>query len=951
MYLCGRIWFALTVQEVKKMNKYVVVDIETTGNSPKNGDKIIQIGAVVVEQGQITDRFSSFVYYDQELSPFIEKLTGIKTTQLVEAPSFSEVAPVLMNYLDRAFFVAHNAMFDLSFIQSELEDCGYNQFTGPVIDTVELSRLLMPTEESYKLNQLALKLNIDHERPHQADSDAEVTAKLLIFLLNKLETLPILTLQRLKPIIKKLNIGLEEITTSIINNKLKSITNDGNNFDDFRQLTLVKRNDIIIEEGIDIPDFTGEIGDLEQRLSRVMEGFEVRVGQKEMMKTIDEAFRTNHHLLIEAGTGTGKSIAYLFPSIYYAKKHSQPLVISTHTVQLQQQLLERDIHFLKKSVPFSFHYAVLKGRNHYLCLRKFEQQLELLTNGNYDALFSKGQILVWLTETQHGDVEELNLPSGGSIFWKDIQSDASSCIGRHCPWFSRCFYHRARQNAYNAEIIITNHALLFTDLISENQLLPSYKQVVIDEAHQIEDIASDFFGIKADYFSIVHLLTRLGYSYSNELVKKVVLLVEELQIDDLVVEFEQLDVDIVELKFELDQFFSQLHRIVSKKSTQQDVGRISFRYRPNELDSEDWIKAKEVLNRLTMYFNNSFKSIKKIIHEIELHEHDLDFIQSGIVTNFKGIFTTLKEEKTKLNQLFLDYDEQYVYWLEIDAKGAKNSAYIFSKPVDVSELFADKFLSKKQSIIMTSATLTVKDSFDYFINRIGLKDFGPTTKTIPSPYDYHEQVKLMVPSSLPNIKEVPESEYIYELVIGILDIAKVTRGRMLVLFTSYDMLKKAFYQLKDFITEEEFVLIGQGINSGSRAKLTKNFQQFEQAILFGTSSFWEGVDIPGEDLSCIIIVRLPFSPPDNPSFEAKAEKVKENGGNAFMELALPQAIIRFKQGFGRLVRSSQDRGVVFVFDKRITDTRYGSLFVKSLPRVPLYKRPLQELLYELKSWL
>ncbi|MCD8501744.1 MAG: hypothetical protein LRY71_08785 [Bacillaceae bacterium] len=277
--------------------------------------------------------------------------------------------------------------------------------------------------------------------------------------------------------------------------------------------------------------------------------------------------------------------------------------------------------------------------------------------------------------------------------------------------------------------------------------------------------------------------------------------------------------------------------------------------------------------------------------------------------------------------------------------------YIYSKPIDISELFADKFLTKKQSIIMTSATLTVKNSFDYFINRVGLKDFGPITKTIASPYAYDEQVKLMVPSSIPNIKEVSENEYIYEIVISILDIAKITRGRMLVLFTSYDMLRKAFFQLKDFITDEEFALIAQGINSGSRAKLTKNFQQFDQAILFGTSSFWEGVDIPGEDLSCIIIVRLPFSPPDNPAFEAKAEKLKENGGNPFMELALPQAIIRFKQGFGRLIRSSQDRGVVFVFDKRMTDTRYGSLFVKSLPKVPLYKKPLQELLYELKSWL
>ncbi len=939
----------LIVQEVKAMNKYVVVDVETTGNSPKNGDKIIQIGLVVIEEGKIVDRFSSFVQYDDELSPFIENLTGIQKHQLLDAPSFCEIAPTLMNFFLEAIFVAHNVMFDLTFIQSELEECGYNHFSGPVIDTVELSRLLLPTEESYKLNQLAMKLKIDHERPHQADSDAEVTAELLIFLLNKLDTLPLLTLQRLKPIIHKLNPGLEEIIISIINKKLTCILIDDDK-DEFRQSALIKKQEKVVDEPHDIPDFAEEIENLEQRLSQVMKGYEVRLGQKEMMETINESLQTNHHLLIEAGTGTGKSLGYLFPSIYYAKKHDQPVVISTHTVQLQQQLLERDIQFLKRCVPFPVHYAVLKGRNHYLCLRKFEQQLETLTNDNYDTLFSKGQILIWLTETNTGDVEELNLPSGGSMFWKDVQSEASSCIGRHCPWFSRCFYHRARQDAHSADIIITNHALLFTDLVSENQLLPGYKQVVIDEAHQIEDIASDFFGIRTDYFSIVHLLNRLGNSYTNDLLKKVVLLSEELQAD-LADCFEQLDKDLAELKFELDQFFSQLHQIVYSRSSKQDLGRVSMRYRPDALDNQEWVKAKEVLHRLIMYFHHSFKSIKRIVHELELFEHDLDFMQNGVVTNFKGIFTTLKEEKGKLEQLFLEFDQQFVYWLEIDAKGAKNAAYIYSKPIDISELFADKFLTKKQSIIMTSATLTVKNSFAYFINRVGLKDFGPITKTIASPYAYDEQVKLMVPSSIPNIKEVSENEYIYEIVISILDIAKITRGRMLVLFTSYDMLRKAFFQLKDFITDEEFALIAQGINSGSRAKLTKNFQQFDQAILFGTSSFWEGVDIPGEDLSCIIIVRLPFSPPDNPAFEAKAEKLKENGGNPFMELALPQAIIRFKQGFGRLIRSSQDRGVVFVFDKRMTDTRYGSLFVKSLPKVPLYKKPLQELLYELKSWL
>lgn len=931
--------------------KFVVVDIETTGNTPKNGDKIIQIGAVVVEKGTVVDQFSSFVHYDKEIPPFIQNLTGITTEQLIDAPNFCSIAPKLMDYLDKAYFVAHNAVFDLTFLQSELEDCGYNAFAGPVIDTVELSRLLLPIEESYKLNQLANKLNITHERPHQADSDAEVTAQLLIHLLSKLEDLPLLTLQRLKPIVKHMNSTLEDIISSIINDKVKKVRIDYTDYDEFRQFALVKPKAKEVNDDQTTPNFSDDIDAIESRLSEIMDGFEIRDGQKEMMSLIDEALMTNQHLLIEAGTGTGKSLAYLFPSVYYAKKFNEPVVISTHTVQLQQQLLERDMILLQKTVPFQFRHSVLKGRNNYLCLRKFEQQSESLINDNYDILLSKGQILVWLTETRHGDVEELNLPSGGQVFWKEIQSEASTCIGRHCPWFSRCFYHRARQNAYGADVVITNHALLFTDLITENQLIPGYKQVVIDEAHHIEDIASDFFGIKTDYFSIAHFISRLGTIYTNEIVKKLHQIQQEmgLELDDF---FEKFDENLVEIKYELDDFYSQIHRIVlNNLETNHEGNKVSLRYSPLDLETNDWLKVKEVLHRAIMYFKDTFKVMKRIIEELELEEEQLDFLQSGVLTSFKGAYTTLIEEKDKLEQLFLHYDPNYVYWIEIDARGAKNATYIYCKPIEVSELFADKFLNKKQSIIMTSATLTVKNSFKYLVNRLGLSDFGPMTKTISSPYEYEDHVQLMVPTNIPNIKEVSDAEYIYEVVISILDIARVTKGRMLVLFTSYDMLRKAFYQLKDFITEDEFVLIGQGINSGSRAKLTKNFKQYEQAILFGTSSFWEGVDIPGEDLSCIIIVRLPFSPPDNPVFEARAEKVKELGGNPFMELSLPQAIIRFKQGFGRLIRSSKDRGVVFVFDKRITNTRYGPLFIKSLPSVPLKQKPLQELLYDLNNWL
>ncbi|MCT8138927.1 ATP-dependent DNA helicase DinG [Anaerobacillus sp. CMMVII] len=933
--------------------KFVVVDLETTGNNPKKGDRIIQIGLVVVQEGKITARFSSFINPELEIPVFIQQFTGINDAMVKDAPLFSSVAPSLLEYLDGAYFVAHNVPFDLSFLQYELELCGYNGFTGPIIDTVELARLLLPSEEGFKLNHLATKLNLNHDRPHQADSDAEVTAEILLILLSKLVNLPLLTLQRLKPIVSKLDCSLDEIIQNAITEKLTKVALNDHELEEFRQIVL--RKPVLFgkqSSPADITEFIEDLPEIETKLSRELEGFEIRHGQKEMMTLIDDALHSNQHLLVEAGTGTGKSIAYLLPGLYFAKQTETTLVISTHTVQLQQQLLERDMEILEKSVSFPFRAAVLKGRSHYLCLRKFEQKLDDHLDQNYDTLLSKGQILIWLTETLEGDVEQLNLPSGGKVFWSEVQSDAITCVGKHCPWFSRCFYHRARNNAHGADLIVTNHALLFTDMTQDHQLLPSYKQVIVDEAHHLEEVASDHFGMRTDYFAFHHLFSRLGTIETNDLLKSIVTIQEKLGLN-LDQYFHELDQLIVDLKYDLDECFRMIHATVVRNMTRSknEVGRLSLRYYPDQMTGNGWREIQEAVLRVQMQLKDTLKLMKRITDELSLEDNELNFTQTGILSAFKGLYANLSEEKGKLEELLLHYDPNYVYWIEVDAKGAKNATYIYSKPVEVSEIMADTFFNKKLSVVLTSATLTVKNSFNYIIQRLGLEDYGVTTHIIDSPFKYSDQVQLMVPTTIPNIKEVDENEYTYEVVISILDIAKVTKGRMLVLFTSYDMLRKAFYQLKDLIVNEEFVLIGQGISSGSRAKLTKNFKQFDQAILFGTSSFWEGVDIPGEDLSCLIIVRLPFSPPDNPVFEARSEKLKELGKSPFMELSLPQAIIRFKQGFGRLIRSSRDRGAVFVFDRRITETRYGKLFIQSLPTVPLQQKSLEQLLYELENWL
>lgn len=931
-------------------NRYVVIDVETTGNTPARGDRIIQIGAVVVENNTIVERFSSFINPEVPIPPFIEQLTGINDDMVADAPLFDEVAPTLLTMLEGAYFVAHNVLFDLNFIQEELENSGYRRFSGPLLDTVELSRILLLQADGYQLSQLADHLGIQHENPHQADSDAEVTAHLLIFLLDKLARLPLLTLQRMEPFLKKMQSSLEEIVTDTIAYKSSRIEEE--DMDYFRQLALKPFTPIEKGEGaheLDKKDPTSLLNDL----SRVMENYEVRESQQKMMDIVYESMSNHQHAMVEAGTGVGKSLGYLIPSILYGKSENRPIVVSTHTIQLQQQLLERDIPILKDILPFDFHATVLKGRNNYLCLRKFEQSLDDHHEDNYDTNLTKAQMLVWLTETDQGDVEELNLASGGKLFWHQVKSDSASCLNQRCPWFSRCFYHRKRRAALVSDVVITNHALLFTDVKSTSQLLPSYKEVIIDEAHHVEEVVSDHFGIQTDYFVFSRLLERIGQDDESGVMKKLYQFPETVEITGLEEALSQAVKELPELRMELDELFRFIRSFVleTKKSSMNDFGRVSYRYGVKDIKGAGWQAIMEMVQRVLFGLGDLGRTLKKVSKLCDDKEEHLNYVQKGVLADFNGLRNSLDDEKEKLRHLLKEINDEEVFWLEVEAKGAKNAVYLYSKPIVISEMLADEFFAKKNSVVLTSATLSVRNSFTYMMKRLGLEDFGPSTANLPSPFSYDKQVKFMVPTDVPLINEVNQDTFVSVIAQQLHQIAKVTKGRMLVLFTSNEMLRETYSVFKNLIGQEEFVLFGQGVDSGSRARLTKNFKKFEQSILFGTSSFWEGIDIPGDDLSCLVIIRLPFTPPDNPVTAARAEKLKEEGGNPFMELSLPQAIIRFKQGFGRLVRTQRDSGVVFVFDRRITETRYGKSFITSLPPVPVQKGVMHDLLTDLEGWL
>ncbi|MBM7569853.1 ATP-dependent DNA helicase DinG [Aquibacillus albus] len=932
------------------MRKFVIVDLETTGHSPTKGDRIIEVGIVVIQDGKITTDYSTFINPGVEIPPFITNLTGIKQTDLSDAPSFDSVATDIVNLFKDGYVVAHNVPFDLGFLNDQLQEVGYKPLTQPVIDTVELSRILLPIAPGYKLGQLAEYLELQHKNPHRAISDAKVTSKLFSYLLDKLNKLPYETLFQLKQLEPLLKSDLNDIFDDLLEEKsFQSLDRD--DIEIYRGIAIKKDKPATNNEqtiSVSFGELVDGLYNESGMLAKAMEHYELRSGQKEMSETIFDAFQSRKHALIEAETGTGKSLAYLVPAIYESVSNKKRIVISTHLTQLQAQLFEKEIPLIKKLLPFDFTIELLKGKQHYLSLKRFEKELQSLGQDNYDITLTKAILLIWLTETVTGDVEEIQLPSSGKQFFHRLSAETEGGLDVKSPWFTRSFYQKARTKAQKANIVIVNHALMCADIVSDYQLLPSYQQVIIDEAHHLESTAAKHFGLRLDYVSVQSLLNHVGSLEEGEWLKRIA---EKYPKAKQRLENSRWNFIWQESKTDTDELFRYLFAYVMDQQTKDvsvnDVGRYQYSWNQDKEMSTKWSAIKEMVSRLSFNLRDliHFLSVtKEVVNTTELNEDndELEEIQT-VIDRMQMIIDYLE-------QLFYQNDDTLIKWIEIEAFGAKNSVYLFCEPIDISKILRTNLFDKKASVILTSATLTMRQSFSFIKERLGLQDANIMERKLQSPYSYDKQVQLMIPNDFPSIQYGNQSDFIQATCEAILSLAEITNGRMLVLFTSYDMLKKS-YQLLREIMDEEFIIIGQGISSGSRERLKKNFQAFDRAILLGTSSFWEGVDIPGSNLSCLVIVRLPFQPPDHPIYQGKASQLKENGKNPFMELALPNAVIRFKQGFGRLIRSSTDRGIVFVCDERIVKARYGKYFTESIPDVPITYKSTQKLMQKVERWL
>ena len=929
------------------MLSIVALDIETTGLDSQT-DSIIEIGAVRFSARRVDGEWSSLINPGRRIPPFITQLTGINDQMVLESPPIRAVLAELRDFVGDAVVLGHNVGFDLSFLRKQ----GILR-QNDSIDTYEMASVLLPSAGRYNLGALGQALGIPLSATHRALDDARVTRAIFLRLYEMALEMPLHLLAEIVRLGEATEwLGFRAFYEALRARSKESISArqvrqgfDGPIFDGYttRNLPPLTPNQTCYP--LD-PDETAAILEIGGSFARHFPSFEYRPQQVEMLRAVTHALSNGQHLLVEAGTGTGKSMAYLIPAGLWAMQNGLRVVISTNTINLQDQLINKDVPDLRAALGVDLNAAIMKGRSNYLCPRRLEN-FRRRGAETPDEVRVLAKILVWLQTTQTGDRNELNL--NGPLerdSWLRFSAEDEGCSTENClKRGGICPFYRARQAAQSAHILVVNHALLLADVATGNRVLPDYDYVIIDEAHHLEDATTNALSFRITQAMIERTLKELGGPNSGTLGRALTELEGAIAPADYAA-LNNLVQQVTDFSFHFDllvhQFFEAITQFLFEQREGRPVGMYAHQERilPATRTQPAWADVEATWDEAEHSLEPIVKLMGDLVQGVGEMSEILSEENQELLGNLSNLHRRLSEIQGNLNGLVFTAKSDTIYWVEVNSNGKQLS--LNAAPLHVGPLMQKFLWHEKSSVILTSATLTAAGEFDYLRGRLLAEEADELA--VGSPFDYESAALLYIANDIPEPSDRNGHQRAIEQ--GVLKLAVATGGKMLVLFTSYDQLKRTSQSISPLLARHDIRVYEQG-EGASANTLLENFRADEHAVLLGTKAFWEGVDVPGEALSALVLTKLPFDVPSDPIVAARSETFDD----PFSQYSLPEAILRFRQGFGRLIRTQSDRGIVVILDRRVLTKRYGKLFIESLPTCTMQVGALADLPRVATKWL
>jgi len=913
---------------------YVALDLETTGLDREN-DAIVEIGAVRFdESGAILETYGTLVNPGRPLPSSVQDLTGISERELADAPPFYLIAAQFQAFLGDDPVVGHNVIgFDAPFLAR----------AGIIVpedlyDTQDIASLLLPGLAEYSLAALAQVLGIEFPVRHRALGDADASRQVFLALGKRARSLPADVLSQTAQWLANTQYPWRTFFARAWESAAAAGANGGLKLDvpelppplhpgRGRRPVDPERPVSVLASAKGRPDLLPE--------------FDERPQQVEMSRAVTAALNEGRKLLVEAGTGTGKSLAYLIPAACHAMAGGERVVVSTATINLQDQLTKKDIPTVAELLPErGLRACQLKGRRNYLCLKQYQALRDQPFLSDAEALLA-ARVLIWLCSTQTGDRAELRLSPAEEAVWPKIAADAAQCSSDTSPFVvdGTCFMQRARKQAEGSHIVVVNHALLLSDTATGGRVLPPYQHLIIDEAHHLEDEATRQFGFTTSERLIGEMLLRceaLQKSVRPGLEASAVGAGPLEQLSSCLLGLGRAGADA---RLRLAEFGRACLQFLADQSGES--GEPDQRLLVNRATraQPDWVGVELAWENLKLVLGSVADGLDRLLALLTGPEAFGLVNQELVVAEVSGLLSDVRDARNGIAAAVEQDDPQRVVWLERDRTDL--GIVVSWVPLAVAGLLRDQLYAERCSVVLTGATLRTHGTFAYMQERLGLED--AETLALGSPFDYKQAALVLLPRDMP---EPNWPEYAGALAQAVTGLTRASRGRALVLFTSYANLRAVYAAVEPVLRQEGIRVLGQGID-GSPRQLVRALQANPDTVLLGTASFWEGVDIAGEALSLIIMARLPFNVPTEPVFAARSALYDD----PFNQYGLPQAVLRFKQGFGRLIRTKADRGALAVLDRRILSKSYGSAFIESLPACTVRQALLREMPALVEGWL